>query len=329
MNNLDIVLFLRKKIPGENSIEELAHALTNAIPSLKLQVLPEYNNTIKGIYKNIKFARSNSGDINHFFTPDALPIAPFVRGIKIVTWHDVATDFYTRNRILRLIKRHILRKMPMKFCHAVTAISNHTKNELIQLGVSESQIKIINNPYSCKIKRQKEIKSEIPIILHIGTAARKNLARVICALKGLQCKLIIVGMLNEQQQKLLKDCLIDYTNYYDIPFSEIIKLYQRCNIVSFPSLYEGFGMPVLEAQATGRILVTSKIDTISEISGGAAIFVNQESIESIRDGFLKAINEPHEDLIQQGYTNCKLYDISNIANQYSQFYEGLSTKYGQ
>lgn len=329
MQDKQIVLFLRKKTPGENSIEELAKVLTNAIPSLKLRVLPEYNNTLKGIYQNIKFARKNSGDINHFFSPDALPIAPFITGIKIVTWHDVATDFYTRNRILRAIKRNIFRKIPMSFCHIITAISKHTRDELIQLGISESKIKIINNPYSYEIKQQKEIPNNPPIILHIGTAARKNLTRVILALKGVPCKLIIVGILDDQQKNLLQECSIDYINYYDIPFSKIITLYKLCNIVSFPSLYEGFGMPVLEAQATGRILVTSKIDTIREISGGAAIFVDQESIDSIREGFLRAINEPHENIIQQGIINSMLYHINHIANQYSQLYEVSYAQYGR
>ena len=88
-------------------------------------------------------------------------------------------------------------------------------------------------------------------------------------------------------------------------------------------------MPVLEAQATGRILVTSKIDTIREISGGAAIFVDQESIDSIREGFLRAINEPHENIIQQGIINSMLYHINHIANQYSQLYEVSYAQYGR
>lgn len=217
----------------------------------------------------------------------------------------------------------------MSFCHIITAISKHTRDELIQLGISESKIKIINNPYSYEIKQQKEIPNNPPIILHIGTAARKNLTRVILALKGVPCKLIIVGILDDQQKNLLQECSIDYINYYDIPFSKIITLYKLCNIVSFPSLYEGFGMPVLEAQATGRILVTSKIDTIREISGGAAIFVDQESIDSIREGFLRAINEPHENIIQQGIINSMLYHINHIANQYSQLYEVSYAQYGR
>lgn len=59
------VLFLRKKVIGQNSIEELAYSLLNGIPDLELAVFPEYSNTLKGMWRNSLFARKYQGNVNH------------------------------------------------------------------------------------------------------------------------------------------------------------------------------------------------------------------------------------------------------------------------
>lgn len=67
---------------------------------------------------------------------------------------------------------------------------------------------------------------------------RKNLLRTIKALRNIPCTLIIVGILKQEHIEQLKKNHIQYKNYLDIPFQNIIRLYQECDIVSFPSLYE-------------------------------------------------------------------------------------------
>ena len=68
----------------------------------------------------------------------------------------------------------------------------------------------------------------------------------------IKCKLCILGKLTPAQKKLLDQNAIQWTNEYNVPFSKVIELYQKCDLVSFVSTYEGFGMPILEGQATGR-----------------------------------------------------------------------------
>lgn len=76
-------------------------------------------------------------------------------------------------------------------------------------------------------------------MLHIGTRPNKNLERVIEALEGIKCHLRIIGKLTSEQEKLLSEKKIKYSNGINLTDEEILNEYILCDIVSFPSLYEG------------------------------------------------------------------------------------------
>lgn len=317
------VLFLRKKMQGENSIEEIAFNLVAAIPDLKLLELPEYGTSLKGILKNILFVRRNSSDINHFFSSSDTYLIPFCTGKKIVTWHDVGTAFYTKSKKKKWIKKYLLRYLPMLFCDVITCISSSTYNEVLsEFPKVKKKLTIIPNPYNPLLKRTEQNITEIPLILHIGTGSRKNLERVIEALSDIKCQLFIVGKLSSVQLTLLRKYKIDYYNEFDVPFSRIVELYKQCTIVSFPSLYEGFGMPVIEANAVGRPILTSKVGAIPEIAKDAAYYANPYSITELKTAFKFLLNRKDvcNDLIQKGICNAQKYSIDKIAQQYSDLY---------
>ena len=323
MNNLDVVLFLRKKIPGENSIEELAKIICAHNSQIRLVEFPHYGKSIKEIFLNIRFAKKNAGTVNHFFSSSELIVAPFIRGYKIVTWHDVRTAFYTRNSLKRWLKKYLLRYIPMLFCDKITCISNHTYDELINyFPLVKDKTIVIHNPYNPSFEYVPKTMGEIPVILHIGTAERKNLIRVIEALNGVRCHLIIIGKLTKEQWDLLRKYNIDYENHFDVDFATIKQKYIKSDIVSFPSLYEGFGMPIIEGQAVGRPILTSTAGSIPEIASQSVMYVDAKDVKSIRAGFIELLNSAstRQKLIELGLQNINRFSATNITNEYNSLY---------
>ena len=90
-------------------------------------------------------------------------------------------------------------------------------------------------------------------MLHLGTKKNKNLERTIQAMEGLPYKFYVLGKLHEQQANLLAHHHIDFKAFYNLPYEEVAILYHQCTAVSFASLYEGFGMPIIEAQLVGKL----------------------------------------------------------------------------
>lgn len=325
-----IVLFLRHKPEGQNSLEELAYMLCAQIPDIKLMVLPKPSTSLRNVIINICFARRNAGKVNHIFSPAEGYIAPFIKGEKIVTWHDVKTLLESPSKIKRWIRWTFLTKWPQYAVKHFTCISDFSRKELNNFfPYTRNRTEVIYNFYNPALTPAiKLYNTTSPRILHIGTAKRKNLEGVILALKGINCKLIVVGILSEIQQRLLKENAIQYENLYDVPYTRIIGLYKECDIVSFPSFYEGFGLPVIEANAVGRPVVTSKVGPISEVAGEAAVFVDPYDISSIRNGFLSLMQseEKREKVVSQGFQNIQRFKLERIIQRYQEVYSSILDK---
>ena len=101
--------------------------------------------------------------------------------------------------------------------------------------------------------------------------------------------------------------------------------YYECDLLSFISVYEGFGMPVIEAQAVGRPVITSNICVIREVAKDGAFYVNPHSHKDMKIGFQKILNDKEliDNLVLMGQKNIKRFEINLIRNQYNELYKTL------
>lgn len=110
--------------------------------------------------------------------------------------------------------------------------------------------------------------------------------------------------------------------------AELVQAYRRCDMVVFASLYEGFGLPILEAQATGRPVITSNFGAMKEAAGDGALFVDPCSVEAIREAVLRIKREPalREDLIAKGRENVERFRAEAVARQYAEIYRRMARR---
>lgn len=174
--------------------------------------------------------------------------------------------------------------------------------------------------------RPKAFNAENPRILQVGTAPRKNVSRLVSAIEGLRCNLHLVGPLSDEIERHLKSCRIDYENSVNIGDAELLKAYDKADIVVFVSLEEGFGMPIIEAQATGRPVIVSDLSPMRDIAGAGALVVDPTDIEAIRTAIRRIVEDEgtRDRIIAAGLENVKRFNANEIAEQYVQVYRRIA-----
>jgi len=203
---------------------------------------------------------------------------------------------------------------------------NPSKIEVIYLGIDDSFIKPLRSERNEDILRKYGLPKDY--ILSIGSLLpRKNVVNIIKAFnelkkKGLNDKLVIIGKkawLYDQIFSVINDFNIEreiiFTGYVDdkdLPF-----LYSRAKLLLFPSLYEGFGLPILEAMACGCPVITSNVSSMPEVAGDAALLVNPDSVDSIVLAMEKILynDKMRESLISKGYIQARRFNWKRTAKQ--------------
>lgn len=289
--------------------------------------LPSQYAQLNSIIKNGLYARNREKKnyINHI-TGDIHYIGYFLHSSKtIITVHDIMYYYY-----LKGIKKYIWKWLYIKSLQKATRIifiSEHSRNEVLKvIHLPIEKTVVIPNPISKEFNFfPKKINQSKPIILHIGTLERKNLKRTISALSTINCHLRIIGNINEEIKSLLLVNNIDYSNVYNLSDQEIYKEYINCDFVNFPSTDEGFGMPIIEGQATGRVVITSNITPMLEVAGNGAFFVDPYDISSIRNAYITLLNDMSlcQNLINNGRKNINRYKVEKIAEEYLNIYKSI------
>ena len=206
----------------------------------------------------------------------------------------------------------------------VIAVSNYVKELLLQEGF-EDNIKVVYPCISKTFKFQpakKLIKEKLGIpmdkicVLSVSSnLKRKNLSvvRDTMELLGSKFKLIRIGA------SLTSNDL----SFSNIDYEMLNLIYNACDVMLFPSLYEGFGNPLVEAFATGLPVVASDIEVFRETSGGnAAILVDPKDPASLASGVRTAL-ESSDDLIRKGLKRAERFSFERFGREMNEYYNGI------
>lgn len=257
------------------------------------------------------------------FPKDVIPF--FIKCKKIVAFLDMGyyrSEFnaykFFDNAYMKIMIRH-----SCNVADKIISISNSTKREIEEiLNIPKNKIKTIHlaTNFNPGVKKNKKIGN---YIFYSGSISpRKNLIRLIKAFEKLENKSIFLYITgntmwnNEKEMQLIKNnSRIKVLGL--VSERELIDLYQNALVYVYPSLYEGFGLPILEAQACGCPVITSNVSSMPEVAGKGAILVNPYNIDEIATAIKRVIEDKRlrEDLIKKGYKNVKRFSWEKCAKQ--------------
>jgi glycosyltransferase involved in cell wall biosynthesis len=263
-------------------------------------------------------------------------LIPFV-GKKILTVHDIIPFLMKEHRghaLLNMLERNNLKKTDY-----IIAVSQNTKKDLVKhLRVPEGKITVVYSGINHALFYQRAIKFNFPYILYVGTEEpRKNMGTTLRALHKLvkefkDLKLIKIGhagrsMYRYRTLQLIKELKLGkhviFTGFIDK--EELPWYYSSAIALVFPSLYEGFGHPVLEAMACGCPVITSKLSSLPEIAGEAGIMVDafdDNAIASAIGDFICNKNL-RKDMINKGLERAKMFSWEKTSKATLEVYNKL------
>lgn len=299
-------------------------------------------------YISYNFLMNSHSDIYHFFN---FFIPNKINGKVIVTIHDLVYKKYPETVNFDIEKFSTEVEYSIKHSNLIIVVSEATKKDILEnFNISQNKIEIVSPGIYLEDYNKIYLKEQIDtvknkyglssnFILYLGTIEpRKNITNIILAFEKYKMisndknlKLVIAGRKGWKYEKIFetyknskvkKD--IKFINYIDE--EDKIILYKLAKLFVFPSLYEGFGMPVLEAMAAGIPVITSNVSSLPEVAGEGAILVNPHSVEEIEEGINKIINGDKifvEELITQGKEQAKKYTWEKSAKKLEKIYEKL------
>ena len=229
-------------------------------------------------------------------------------------------------------KRKVLKffwlTMPVARVKYITTISEASKIDILKnCSCDPDKIKVIPvavaniyQPVPTNFNKAK------PRLLQIGTAPNKNIPRLIEAIKDIPCHLVIIGKIDNTLISQLEQYSISYENKYNLSIEELYEEYKKCDILTFVSTFEGFGMPIIEANCVERPVITGNITSMPEIAGNAACIVDPFDMSAIKAGILKIIQNDtfRNTLIENGKSNKNRYSAAAIADMYFELYQKVN-----
>jgi glycosyltransferase involved in cell wall biosynthesis len=299
------------------------------------------------------FLRGLSPDLVHIplNRVPLLMIKPYV-----VTIHDMANLFYDDQAGVRMRLRRFRFRRGLVRANRVIAVSEATKRDVENLmGVPPQRLRRVYNapdPEFARGSSSSEEKQRIleryqityPYLLYAGNIRRhKNVPRLVEAFAVVReqlaghaayqdLRLVIIGdtisQYPEVRQAVIKSKMEHQVRFLGfVPFETLRCFYQSAAAFVFPSRYEGFGLPPLEAMACGTPVVTSSISSLPEVVGDAAVLVRPESVFDIARGIREVLTDDNlrAELIRRGHQQAARFSWERTARQVLDIYMEAAT----
>jgi len=272
---------------------------------------------IYSISEQIEFLKFNNMNIDLFWSPH-YNIPVFLKTKLIVTVHDIFHLVDKDSSVLKRIYSRILFNIIKNNASKILTVSNFTKKQIIDyLNVDESSIKVVYNGVSSSFRSKKNINKE-KYLLYVGNIKKhKNINFLINVFNNLNekdLKLYIVG--NYSKLKYPDKDVINAINNSDnivlkdeVDAELLVEYYSNAELFIFPSLYEGFGLPPLEAMACGCPVLASNQASIPEVCSDGAEYFNPYDESDLLFKIKELLNDVNkrEKMIKNGYNNIKQF----------------------
>ncbi len=328
--SLRVTHFMRRPRPADFSVENVFRDVQEFLPSdidVSVAMCPHMSSGLLPRITNIAAARKLQGDVNHV-TGDVTYLALGLDRRKTITTFLDCHSLERLGGVRRELLRYLWFELPIRMSKLVTVISYATGDRLRELvRCPADKVRVVYIPVSQKFRHvPKEFDESKPTVLHIGTRQNKNLDRHVAALAGIPCRLVVIGPLSDEQLAMLEASGIEYENCVRVPFDEVIRRYIECDFLLFASTYEGFGMPIVEAQSIGRPVITSNVWSMPEIAGDGAVLVDPYDTQGIAEAVRRVIADRkyREELVLRGLENAQRFDRSAISASYADLYREVA-----
>jgi len=300
------------------------------------------------LHKVAKLLNSNRIDIFHGLS-HVLPYGIEKTGVpSVVTIHDLI--FIRYPEYYKKFDRHIYRHIYLSSCQRATriiAISDQTKSDLINyFKIDPEKIEVIYqscdsrfyNRLSEERKTSIRLKYKLPqkYILCVGTIEqRKNQLSLLKAVvaEKLDTTVVILGKptkyINKLNRFISESGIRGQVIFlHHTTTDELQGIYQMAEVMVYPSFFEGFGLPVLEAQASGCAVITSNTSSLPEAGGKGALYINPSDISEIGQTIrnVLSISKLKEELIEKGHANAEQFSEKLAAERLMNLYNDLKVK---